>query len=119
MQTRLNVLSSLLETQSGGFASKRDPLLDLAQFWQLESRFKFRLAGQHDLQELSTRGLQIQQHSNLFEKTVWQSLRFTHDQHRRVAGAIALHQPLIQANQCVILQSRVEPNSEICHYEIK
>ncbi len=49
MQARLNVIVSLLEGKSGGFASNRNSLLDLTQLRPFESLFKLRLADEHDL----------------------------------------------------------------------
>ena len=60
VQARLNIIVSLLESERRGFTSKRNPLLDLAQLWSFDSFFKLRLANEHNLQKLFTRGLQIQ-----------------------------------------------------------
>jgi hypothetical protein len=49
VQARLNIIVGLLESESGGFASKRNPLLDLAQLRSFDSLFKLRLADEHDL----------------------------------------------------------------------
>jgi hypothetical protein len=119
VQARLNIVVSLLESKSGGFAAKRNPLLDLAQLRSFEALFELRLPREHDLQKLLAWGLQIQQHANLFQHMGRQSLGFVHDHHRRLARAIAVQQPQVQAHEHATFQSRVEGHSKIRQNEIE
>src|SRR5580704_2737536 len=97
LQTVLNIIEGLVTVERRCLAMGRYPLLQVAHPNTFKFLFQFKLARQHDLQQLLPRSLQVKQHANLLERAEWQALRLVHEQDRRLAAAMALHQPALEA----------------------
>ncbi len=69
--------------------------------------------------KLFVASLQIQQHANLFQYVIAETLRFVHDQHGRLARAIAVQQPLLKAQQGIVFQLGIELDGKIREHKIE
>ena len=64
-------------------AAQRDPLLQLPEFIRIEFLIEFRLAREHDLQQLLPRRFQIGQKPDFFQYFRRKVVRLVHHQGRR------------------------------------
>ena len=92
---------------------RRDPLIELPQLRQFEMFRKFRLADQHDLQQLLPFRLQIRQQPDLFEHRRRQVLRFINHQHAVLVLRMPIQEVGIQFVDQALHRDRPRTNAEI------
>ena len=114
-----HVSLGFLQRERMRLGPQRQPLPQLAQMRLLQPLFQFRLAHQHNLQQLLGEGLQICHHANLFQHLVGEALCLVHDQYRGFARPVAIQQPVVQPQQNLALGPRIARDAEIGHHVVQ
>jgi len=109
----------LLLRQGSRFAPNHDALPQLAKLRQVQLLFELRLSGQHDLQKLFRRSLQVGQQSDFFKHGEREVLRLVKNQDCGFARAESLRKPLIQFHQLLTLGARLAWYLKFCENKVE
>ena len=100
-------MGHLLTRERPEMIAHRDALAQLAQTMAVEAVAQFRLADQHDLQQLAVVSLKVREQADLFKQVFGQILRLVNDEHGVPALFDLFQQKLIDERQGVQpIQSR-------------
>src|SRR3990172_7864681 len=94
-----DVVAGLVGGQGEDAAAEADALIELAQLGAIQLVQELRLAGEHDLQQLVRMGLEVREEPDLFEGADVEILRLVEDEHRVLAGTLALDQEVVQGEE--------------------
>lgn len=88
----VNVIRCLLLRQAAEMKRSEQTLFQLFQFWPLERLLQFRLAQNHDLDQLGVLRFEVADHSELLETLDGKILRFVDDQNRQTLLVVCIDQ---------------------------
>ena len=96
MQPVIDVANHLGSGQWFQSRAHGDALSQLCHSWSRQPLFEFRLPGEHDLQQLSVRRLEIGEQANRFQYGIGEVLGLVNEQHNALPGFRFAKQEVIQ-----------------------
>jgi hypothetical protein len=119
----LHVLRGLGLGERTQVVARDHPLRQLLEVGLREHGAQFRLADQHDLQQLALAGLQVGQQSQLLEHVDREVLRLVDDQHVVLPHGMGAQQVLVQGVDVVLDRRHARPlvlvrDAELAHTDL-